>query len=159
MHPPRDRTREARREAGPVAPGLPAAARRRPSGCRGLGALRAPLLLRGLPGRRQAPYSALGVYNEHLVRDVGALNLAPGVLLAAAAVLLGRSLVRASLAAWLVYAVPHLAFHVSVFGALSPLDDLANLATLGLAALFPLVLLALSSGRGEDEEPPAGSRP
>lgn len=33
-----------------------------------------------LPGRNWV--SALGPYNEHLVRDVGALNLALGVLLA-----------------------------------------------------------------------------
>jgi hypothetical protein len=34
--------------------------------------------------------STLGPYNEHLVRDVGALNLALGVLLASAAILLER---------------------------------------------------------------------
>lgn len=57
--------------------------------------------------------SSLPPYNEHLVRDVGALNLALGVLLATAAILLGRRLVRASLIAWLVYAVPHFAFHLT----------------------------------------------
>ncbi len=50
-----------------------------------------------LPGRDWV--SALGPYNEHLVRDVGALNLALGVLLATAAILLERRLVQASLLA------------------------------------------------------------
>jgi hypothetical protein len=54
----------------------------------------------------------LGPYNEHLVRDVGALNLALGVLLATAALLLERRLVQVSLIAYLVYAVPHFAFHL-----------------------------------------------
>ncbi len=54
-----------------------------------------------LPGR--AWVSTLGPYNEHLVRDVGALNLALGVLLVVAAVLLERRLVQASLVAYLVY--------------------------------------------------------
>jgi hypothetical protein len=39
--------------------------------------------------------STLGPYNEHLVRDYGALNLALGVLLVFAAVLLERRLVQA----------------------------------------------------------------
>ena len=43
--------------------------------------------------------SALGPYDEHLVRDVGELNLAFGVLLASAAVVLDRRLVQVSLLA------------------------------------------------------------
>jgi hypothetical protein len=50
-----------------------------------------------LPGRDWV--STLGPYNEHFVRDVGALNLALGVLLASAAVLLERRLARVSLLA------------------------------------------------------------
>ncbi|CAN5559336.1 hypothetical protein BH24ACT21_BH24ACT21_10240 [soil metagenome] len=71
--------------------------------------------------------SSLPPYNEHLVRDVGALNLALGVLLAAAAILLGRGLVRASLVAWLVYAVPHFVFHLTELDVLSFGDALGNI--------------------------------
>ena len=93
--------------------------------------------------------SALGPYNEHLVRDVGALNLALGVLLALAAILLDRWLVRAALVAWLVYALPHLAFHATESEALPPLDNLLNLFSLGLAVLIPLSLLGWTvAGRG-----------
>jgi len=100
--------------------------------------------------------SALGPYNEHLARDVGALNLALGVLLVAG-VLLGRTLVRVSILAWLVYALPHLAFHVSTLGVLSPLDDLANVLGLGFVVLLPLALLAVA-GRDATSAAPSGLR-
>lgn len=92
--------------------------------------------------------SAFGPYNEHLVRDVGALNLALGTLLAVAAIFLERRLVRAALAAWLVYELPHFVFHATELEALPFLDNLANVTALGLAVLFPLVLLAATRGRG-----------
>jgi hypothetical protein len=92
-----------------------------------------------LPGRDWV--STLGPYNEHLVRDVGALNLALGVLLATAAILLERRLVQVSLVAYLVYAVPHFVFHLVKGHAFSLGDNLANMSTLGIAVLLPLVLL------------------
>jgi hypothetical protein len=96
------------------------------------------------PGREWV--STLGPYNEHLVRDVGALNLALGVLLATAALLLERRLVQISLVAYLVYAVPHFVFHVTTGHAFSLGDNLANMFTLGIAVLLPLVLLVGSRG-------------
>ena len=45
--------------------------------------------------------SALPPYNEHLTRDVGSLNLALTIVLAAAAVTLSIPLVRAALVATL----------------------------------------------------------
>jgi hypothetical protein len=92
-----------------------------------------------LPGREWV--STLGPYNEHLVRDVGALNLALGVLLATAAILLERRLVQVSLVAYLVYAVPHFVFHLTTGHTFSLGDNLANMFTLGIAVLIPLVLL------------------
>jgi hypothetical protein len=53
--------------------------------------------LRGLPATRQRRVSTLGRYNEHLVRDYGALDFALAVLLVAAAVLLERRLVQVAL--------------------------------------------------------------
>ena len=102
-----------------------------------------------LPGREWV--STLGPYNEHLVRDVGALNLALGVLLLLAATLLERRLVQVSLVAYLVYAVPHFIFHLTTGHAFPLLDNIANLVTLGLAVLLPLVLLALA-GRGRGSQ-------
>jgi hypothetical protein len=50
-------------------------------------------------------------YNEHLVRDVGTLSLALTVVLAVAAISCHRLLVRTAVTAFLVYALPHTAFH------------------------------------------------
>jgi hypothetical protein len=100
-----------------------------------------------LPGRHWI--SALGPYNEHLVRDVGALNLALGVLLVLAAVLLERRLVQVSLVAYLACAVPHFVFHLTKGHAFSLCDNLANMVTLGIAVLLPLVLLAGLRGGGQ----------
>ena len=95
-----------------------------------------------LPGRNWI--STLGPYNEHLVVDYGALNLALGVLLIFAAILLERRLVQVSLVAWLCYAVPHFIFHVMQVHHFSTGDNLAQLASLGLQVLLPLVLLPLT---------------
>lgn len=92
------------------------------------------------PGRHWV--SAVGPYNEHLVTDVGTGYLALGVLLGLAGILLGRTLVRVSLLAWLVYAVRHFAFHLTTLDAFSLADNLANMGVLGLVVLLPLFLLA-----------------
>lgn len=102
----------------------------------------------GFPSAGRHWVSALGPYNEHLVRDVGAMNLALGVLLTLAAVLLERKLVRATLVVWLVYAVPHFAFHLTMLDAFSPLDNAMNVAGLGLSVLLPSFLLALAGQHG-----------
>jgi hypothetical protein len=88
--------------------------------------------------------SALGPYDEHLVRDVGALNLALCALLVFAALVLEKQLVQAGLIAWLVYAILHFAFHLTTLYAFSLGDYLANAISLGLLGLLPLVLLVLS---------------
>lgn len=117
----------------------------------GVGALLVPRsFYDDFPAAGRGWVSALGPYNEHLVRDFGALNLALGVLLALAAIVLERWLVRAALAAYLVYALPHLAFHATELDALPPLDNLLNLISLGLAVLLPLVLLAGTRGDRRD---------
>ena len=65
-----------------------------------------------------------------------------GVLVASAALLLGRSLVRVSLASWLAAAVPHFAFHFTTLAVYPLADDLLNMSVLGLTVLLPIVLLA-----------------
>ena len=75
------------------------------------------------------------------------MNLALGALLAVAIIVLERRLVQAALAAWLVYVVPHFVFHATELDALSFLDNAANVITLGLAVLLPLVLLVATGRR------------
>ncbi len=99
-----------------------------------------------LPGREWV--SALGPYNEHLIRDYGALSLALGVLLVLAGIFLDRRLVQSSLIAWLGWAVPHFVFHVAQVHFFSTLDNLAQLGGLGFEVLLPLALLALTGARG-----------
>lgn len=60
--------------------------------------------------------SALGPYNEHLVRDVGGLYL--GLLVLSVATLRRPSLATTAGGAWLVFSAEHLlwhAFHLAVF--------------------------------------------
>jgi hypothetical protein len=103
-----------------------------------------------LPGRYWV--STLGPYNEHLVRDYGALNLALGVLLLFTVVLLERRLVQVSLVAWLAYAIPHFVFHLTQVHHFSLGDNLSQLVTLGLVILLPLILLVLASRVEQREE-------
>ena len=65
----------------------------------------------GFPLPRHAWVALLPPYNEHLVRDVGALNLALTVVLGAAAWTLDRTMIRVALLALTVFAVPHAIFH------------------------------------------------
>src|SRR5262249_10560483 len=52
-----------------------------------------------------------GRYNEPLIRDVGALNLALFVLSIGALWVGSRALARVTAVAWLVYSVPHWVYH------------------------------------------------
>jgi hypothetical protein len=99
-----------------------------------------------LPG--SAWVSTLGPYNEHLVRDYGALNLAMAVLLLAAGVLLERRVVQVALLSWLVFEVPHLIFHVGQTHHFSPGSNLAQLGGLAFLVVLPLVLLFLPPQKG-----------
>lgn len=108
-----------------------------------------------LPGRGWV--SALGPYNEHLVRDVGAMNLAFGVLLALSGILMDLRLVQVTLAAYLVYTVSHFLFHLTHASAFSVGDNLANLILLGLLVMLPLAILIRSglrdrNGRSQGNE-------
>ena len=96
------------------------------------------------PGGGRSWVSAVGPYNEHLIRDVGGLNLALALLLAAAAVLLERRLVIVALVAYLVNAVPHFIFHVANMDELSTGDQVGQTVSLALAALLPMALLPLA---------------
>ena len=110
--------------------------------------------------------STLGPYNEHLVTDYGALNLALGVMMVGAAVFLERRLVQVSLISWLAYAVPHFVFHLGQVHHFSPFDNLAQISALGFVVLLPLVFFfltnaALREGKRasqKDADPRTGER-
>jgi nucleoside-diphosphate-sugar epimerase len=52
-----------------------------------------------------------GPYNQHLIRDVGVLNLALLVVTVGALVINTRAVARLTALAWLVYSVPHFVYH------------------------------------------------
>jgi len=54
-----------------------------------------------------------GPFNEHLIRDFGALNLALAVLALLAALWMAHQIVLVAAASLLVYGVPHLAYHLA----------------------------------------------
>jgi hypothetical protein len=95
------------------------------------------------PGLGRVWVAVDGPYNEHLVRDVGWLNLALTVATIWAAVTLARALVVGVLAAWLVTGVPHLGYHVANLGGLGTGDRVGELASLALAPVLAGVLLVL----------------
>jgi hypothetical protein len=102
-----------------------------------------------LPGRYWI--STLGPYNEHLVRDYGALNLALAVLLVSAAILLKRHLAPVALVTWLVYATPHFVFHLGKTHHFSAQSNVEQLVGLGLLVVLPLVLLFFALPYGAKE--------
>ncbi|HEX6493520.1 MAG TPA: hypothetical protein VF112_08395 [Candidatus Dormibacteraeota bacterium] len=90
-----------------------------------------------------------GPFNEHLLRDVGALELALATVLAVAVVSLAPVVVRTAAAAALVFATPHLLYHLAHLDVLPAGDQVANVAVLALAVFLPLTALALSRDRGQ----------
>ena len=54
-----------------------------------------------------------GPYNEHLMRDYGALNLALGVVAVCALVFASRDLLITAAVAQIVYGVPHVVYHLA----------------------------------------------
>ena len=87
----------------------------------------------------------MGPYNEHLVRDYGAMNLALGVLLVSAAISPERGLSRVALLTYLVFAIPHFVFHVTQTHHFSLLHNALQLGSLGLLVLLPVALLVLAT--------------
>lgn len=97
------------------------------------------------PGGGRSWVSADGPYNEHLVRDFGALNLALSVLTIAAAIMLVRSLAVVAALGWLAYSVPHLVYHLRHLDVYDTSDQMANVAALSLAPLLAIAVLVLEA--------------
>ena len=84
-------------------------------------------------------------FNQHLMTDVGGLGLALAVVLGAAAVTMERLLIRVALAAYLVYSVSHLLFHVTHLTGLSAGGTAFVVTGLTLLLAFALALLILAT--------------
>jgi len=96
---------------------------------------------------------ALPAYNEHLVRDVGALFLATAVFLAIAAYYLERRIVIAATASILVFAVPHFIYHVLNLDPFPTGDAIGETILLAAMVVAPawLLVAALRAPQEPDE--------
>ena len=103
------------------------------------------------PGLGRVWVSVDGPYNEHLVRDVGALSLALAVVFVAAAITLLRVMIVTASIAGLVWGIPHVVYHVANAGNLDAGDAVASIAGLALFALLPIVLIVVSAGLEESD--------
>jgi hypothetical protein len=83
-------------------------------------------------------------YNQHLMTDLGALNLAVALVFGVAAVSLDRLLVRAILVGYLLYAVPHLVFHSTHLAGFGAFAATIQTVLQTVLTLLPLGLLALT---------------
>ena len=96
------------------------------------------------PGLGRAWVRVDGPFNEHLVRDVGGLNLALAAILIVAFITLSRPLIIAASVATLVYGVPHLLYHIANTANLATSDAIVSIGGLALFAVVPIALIAVS---------------
>ena len=95
------------------------------------------------PGFGRAWVSVDGPFNEHLIRDVGSLNLALAAVLIAAAVRLTRPLVTTAAVAALAWGVPHAVYHAVETDGYATSDLVASLTGLVVFAALPVALLVI----------------
>ena len=113
-----------------------------PSAATGVWALLAPSSWwESFPGFGLVWLPATGEYNEHLARDYGGALLALAVLLLWLAASPRAKLAVAAPTTYLVWAVPHLAYHVANVEQLSTGDNVVNLAILAGSVAIPALLL------------------
>ena len=96
------------------------------------------------PGLGRAWVAVDGPYNEHLVRDVGGLNLGLAAVLIVALVTLSQWTIVAACLASLLYGVPHLVYHIAHSDLLDGGDVVASIGGLVLFAVLPIVVIVVS---------------
>jgi hypothetical protein len=96
-----------------------------------------------------------GPFNEHLVRDVGTLNLALAAVAIAALVRPGRYLVQVIAGATLVYAAPHFLYHLFHLDLFDASDKVLQTSSLAITVIAPALLLihARATDRTSASEP------
>jgi hypothetical protein len=92
------------------------------------------------PGLGRVWVAIDGPYNEHLIRDVGGLNLALTTVLVGAVFTMSRSLVISATIAALLYGVPHVIYHLAHTEPLATSDVVGSVGGL---ALFVVVAGAI----------------
>jgi len=94
------------------------------------------------PGLGLGPWVGVdGPYNEHLIRDVGALYLALAAAGIYAACATGIQAGRAVGIAWIVFSVPHLAYHAQHIEGFDGLNLAVEIVSLSSTIVLALPLL------------------
>jgi hypothetical protein len=99
----------------------------------------------GFPGFGHHWVSAIGPYDEHLVRDYAALELGFAVMLAGAAIWFERRLVLVVGLAFLAGTLPHFAYHLTTTDRLSTTDNTASLASFAIEIVLAILAMAIAA--------------
>lgn len=94
------------------------------------------------PGAGRVWVAVDGPFNEHLVRDVGGLNLALAFVAILALATGSVMVARAAGGGALIYGVPHLAYHATHLGDFDTADAVGIVVSLTFAALAGVAALA-----------------
>jgi hypothetical protein len=86
-------------------------------------------------------------FSEHLMRDYGAMNLSLALVFVVAAVTMERRMVRIALGAYLLFAIPHLIFHLTHLEHFTTGAAIWQTILLAVAVLLPVGLLILTMWR------------
>jgi hypothetical protein len=100
------------------------------------------------PGGGRSWVSPDGPFNEHLVRDVGGLNLGLAIVAIVAAATLAPVVVRTAAVAALVFGIPHLVYHSFHTDLYATADAVGSIASLSLGVVLPVLALLLVRGSG-----------
>jgi hypothetical protein len=105
------------------------------------------------PGAGRVWVAVDGPYNEHLVRDVGSLNLALAFVAVLALITGSTLLARAAGGAALIYGVPHLLYHATHLDPYDTDDQVALVVSLSIAVLAGVLAVAAPTA----DDPALGS--
>ncbi|OMC26777.1 hypothetical protein [Mycobacterium colombiense] len=86
-------------------------------------------------------------YSEHLMRDYGAMNLSLALVFIVAAITMEPRMVRVALGAYLLFAIPHLIFHLTHLEHFTTAAAVWQTIVLTVAVLLPAALLILAAWR------------
>jgi hypothetical protein len=100
-----------------------------------------------------------GPFNEHLIRDVGAMFLALGVIALVAAINGREGQARLAGLAWLVFSVLHFAYHVTHLHVYEAFDQWLNVVGQVASILIALTVVLIPPARAVRRDPAVTPRP
>ncbi len=104
------------------------------------------------PVVRPAWVGADGPFNEHLIRDVGAMFLALGVVALVAAITGGVAQARLAGLAWLIFGSIHFAYHVTHLHVYEALDQWLNVISQVGCIVVALAVVLIPPARPDRPE-------